>query len=57
MPERFAVSYEKVGDFDYPVLTLTGTDAEIEADLAVFLTRHPELNSENFVVYKRVPLY
>lgn len=50
---RYAITYEKKDDFDYPVLTLSGTLDEIAIDLAFFLSRHPELDKDNFVEYKR----
>jgi hypothetical protein len=49
---RFVISFEKSDDPEYPVLPLTGTLREIEADLSFFLSRHPELTRENFVPYR-----
>lgn len=50
---RFAITFVKPDDDEYPGLCLTGTESEIRDDFAFFLSRHPELTPENFVEISR----
>jgi hypothetical protein len=53
---RWVICYEKVDERTYPVLPLTGTLKEIENELRLYLSRHPELSRENFQPYRSVRL-
>ena len=54
---RYVICYENADDPEFPVLPLTGTLREIESDLRVYLSRHPELTRENFIPYRSQRLY
>lgn len=50
---RFAITFRKRDDDEYPGVALTGTEREIRDDYEFFLSRHPELTTENFVQVSR----
>lgn len=50
---RFAITFHKLDDDEYPGVSLTGTEREIRDEFEFFLSRHPELTAENFVEVSR----
>lgn len=48
-PLEYAISFERAGYTEFPVLTLTGKLTQIYEDYAAYLVRHPELSPTTFI--------
>jgi hypothetical protein len=50
---RYAITFRKRNDDEYPGVALTGTEREIRDEYEFFLSLHSELTPENFVEVSR----